>query len=148
MAAHEIRGRANLVQAVENVPPVHGNSARLCQVFLNLVLNAVQAIPPGQVERHELRIAIRQDEDPEHILVEVSDTGSGIAPEHLERIFEPFFTTKPIGSGSGLGLSICHSIITAHGGQLSVESALGRGTTFRVRLPRSPRSVPVSRTVA
>jgi signal transduction histidine kinase len=137
MAAHELRDRARLVEVWRDPPLIDGNSARLCQVFLNLLLNAAQAIPPGQAERHEIRLTIRQDEDPEYILVEVSDTGSGIAPEHLERIFEPFFTTKPIGSGSGLGLSICHGIITAHGGLLSVESTLGRGTTFRVRLPRS-----------
>ncbi|HEX8439043.1 sensor histidine kinase [Archangium sp.] len=137
MAAHEIRDRARLVEAWEDVPPIDGNSARLCQVFLNLLINAAQAIPPGQAERHEIRLTTRQGEDPGRLLVEVSDTGSGIPPEHLEHIFEPFFTTKPVGVGTGLGLSVCHSIITAHGGKISVESTPGQGTTFRVSLPRT-----------
>jgi two-component system NtrC family sensor kinase len=67
--------------------------------------------------------------------VEITDTGCGIPPENLGRIFDPFFTTKPLGEGTGLGLSVCQSIIAAHGGTLTVESAVGRGTTFRVTLP-------------
>jgi signal transduction histidine kinase len=134
MAAHEIRGRANLVQAVENVPPVHGNSARLCQVFLNLLINAAHAIAPGAVERHEIKLSARVD-GTQRVTVEVRDTGSGIPQDKLERIFEPFFTTKPASEGSGLGLSVCKSIISAHGGDISVESEPGQGTTFRVSLP-------------
>jgi signal transduction histidine kinase len=72
------------------------------------------------------------------VLVEVQDTGCGIAPENLERIFEPFFTTKPVGEGTGLGLSISHDIIRSLGGELSVSSALGEGTTFRILLPVAP----------
>jgi signal transduction histidine kinase len=140
MAAHQIRDRARLVEEWGDLPLIDGNSARLCQVFLNLLINAAQAIPPGQAERHEIRLTTRQDEDPGRLLVEVSDTGSGIPPEHLERIFEPFFTTKPVGVGSGLGLSICHGIITAHGGKISVESTPGQGTTFRVSLPRARKA--------
>ncbi|WP_239470466.1 sensor histidine kinase [Archangium violaceum] len=134
MAAHEIRLRARLVMQSEGVPRVHGNAARLCQVFLNLLLNAAHAITPGAVERNEIRLIARRGEG-SRVLVEVSDTGCGIPPENLERIFRPFFTTKPAGVGSGLGLSVCHRIITAHGGDLSVESEPGRGTTFRVSLP-------------
>ncbi|WP_375769843.1 ATP-binding protein [Archangium gephyra] len=134
MAAHEIRGRARLVQAVDNVPPVHGNSARLCQVFLNLLINAAHAIAPGAVERNEIALSARVD-GTQRVTVEVRDTGSGIPPDRLERIFEPFFTTKPAAEGSGLGLSVCKSIISAHGGDLSVESEPGQGTTFRVSLP-------------
>jgi len=134
MAAHEIRGRANLVQAVENVPPVHGNSARLCQVFLNLLLNAAHSIAPGAVERHEIKLSARVD-GTQRVTVEVRDTGSGIPRDKLERIFEPFFTTKLASEGSGLGLSVCKSIISAHGGDISVESEPGQGTTFRVSLP-------------
>ncbi len=147
MAAHEIRGRARLVESWASPPLIDGNSARLCQVFLNLLLNAAQAIPPGQAERHEIRLAARP-QDNGQVLVEVSDTGCGIAPEHLERIFEPFFTTKPVGVGTGLGLSICHGIITAHGGKMSVESTVGRGTTFRVTLPQARPSNPDLRSVA
>ncbi|HEX5753075.1 MAG TPA: ATP-binding protein [Archangium sp.] len=134
MAAHEIRDRARLVQAVENVPPVHGNSARLCQVFLNLLINAAHAIAPGAVERNEIKLSARVD-NTHRVTVEVRDTGSGIPKDKLERIFEPFFTTKPTGEGSGLGLSVCKSIISAHGGDISVESEPGQGTTFRVSLP-------------
>jgi signal transduction histidine kinase len=72
---------------------------------------------------------------PQHVVVEVSDTGCGIPAENLERIFNPFFTTKPVGVGTGLGLSVCHGIITALGGDISVRSEVGQGTTFRVSLP-------------
>ncbi|QRN96781.1 HAMP domain-containing protein [Archangium violaceum] len=134
MAAHEIRDRARLVQLVENVPPVRGNSARLCQVFLNLLINAAHAISPGAVERNEIQLVARV-EDAQRVTVEVRDTGCGIPADKLERIFEPFFTTKPVGQGSGLGLSVCQRIISSHGGDISVESEVGRGTTFRVSLP-------------
>jgi signal transduction histidine kinase len=133
MAAHEIRHRARLVVESDGVPQVYGNGARLCQVFLNLLINAAHAITPGQVARNEIRLSARGGSD-SHVLVEVSDTGCGIPPENLARIFQPFFTTKPRGVGSGLGLSVCHRIITAHEGEISVESSPG-GTTFRVRLP-------------
>jgi signal transduction histidine kinase len=134
MAAHEIRHRARLVVESDGVPPVHGNGARLCQVFLNLLINAAHAITPGQVARNEIRLVARAGPD-SRVTVEVSDTGCGISPENLERIFQPFFTTKPRGVGSGLGLSVCHRIITAHEGRISVESAPNKGTTFRVSLP-------------
>jgi two-component system, NtrC family, sensor kinase len=134
MAAHEIRDRARLVQRVENVPPVRGNSARLCQVFLNLLINAAHAISPGAVERNEIQLVARV-EDAQRVTVEVRDTGCGIPADKLEHIFEPFFTTKPVGQGSGLGLSVCQRIISSHGGDISVESEVGRGTTFRVSLP-------------
>ena len=134
LAAHEIRHRAEVVESLDEVPRVRGNEARLCQVFLNLLLNAAHAISPGQPEHNRIRISAREVEG-ERVLVEVSDTGCGIPPELLERVFDPFFTTKPVGVGSGLGLSVCRRIITAHGGELSVESEPGRGTTFQVFLP-------------
>jgi signal transduction histidine kinase len=139
LAAHELRHRAQVVELLDGVPPVRGNGARLCQVFLNLLINAGHAIPRGEAERHRISLAARV-EDSEHVIVEVSDTGCGIPPEHLERIFEPFFTTKPAGVGSGLGLPVCQRIITAHHGSISVTSEVGQGTTFRVRLPlHAPR---------
>jgi C4-dicarboxylate-specific signal transduction histidine kinase len=134
LAAHEIRNRADVVESLDEVPRVRGNEARLCQVFLNLLLNAAHAISPGQPERNRIQVSAR-GVGGERVLVEVSDTGCGIPPELLERVFDPFFTTKPVGVGSGLGLSVCRRIITAHGGELSVESEPGRGTTFRVFLP-------------
>ncbi len=133
LASHEIRRRARLVEDLGELPPVQGSGAGLGQVFLNLLLNAAHAIPEGKVESNEIRVKARW-EAPERVVVEVSDTGRGIAPEHLERIFEPFFTTKPVGEGTGLGLSVCHGILQAHGGEIHVESEPGRGATFRVSL--------------
>jgi two-component system NtrC family sensor kinase len=133
IASHEVRRRARLVEECQGLPLVKGNPARLGQVFLNLIINAAHAIPEGQVEANEIRIAARLD-SPERIVVEVRDTGCGIPPENLERIFDPFFTTKPSGQGTGLGLSLCHNIITAMGGSITVESKLDQGTTFRVGL--------------
>ncbi len=134
---NEVRHRARLRLSLGDVPPVVANEARLGQVFLNLLVNAAQAIPDGQVERHEIALATFTDARGRAV-VEVSDTGSGIAPEHLERIFDPFFTTKPVGVGTGLGLSICHGIVSVLGGDIQVESQLGKGTRFRVVLPAAP----------
>jgi two-component system NtrC family sensor kinase len=134
VAGYELRDRARLVEELEAVPPVNGHKARLCQVFLNLVINAAHAISPGRAAQNEIRISTRMD-GPRHVVVEVSDTGCGIPAENLERIFNPFFTTKPVGVGTGLGLSVCHGIIKALDGDISVRSEVGRGTTFRVSLP-------------
>jgi signal transduction histidine kinase len=141
MSMHLIRPRAQLVLEVDGAPPVYGNGARLCQVVLNLLLNAAHAIEPGQVGRHTIRVSARV-EDPGTVTVEVSDTGCGIAPEDLGRIFDPFFTTRPVGMGTGLGLAVCHGIVASHGGDITVASELGRGSTFRVRLPSSGRQPP------
>jgi two-component system, NtrC family, sensor kinase len=134
MAAHELRGRARVVEDCADVPPVQGNAARLGQVFLNLIINAAHALAPGRAEENEIRVTARLGE-PGRVTVDVSDTGSGIAPELLERIFEPFFTTKPEGEGTGLGLAVCRSVVTSMGGDITVESQMGRGTTFRITLP-------------
>jgi two-component system, NtrC family, sensor kinase len=103
-------------------------------VFLNLFINALHAIPKGTPEDHEVRVVARVSA-PDRVTVEVSDTGCGIPQEHLGRIFDPFFTTRAAGEGTGLGLSVCHSIVTSLGGELSVSSEVGRGTTFRIVLP-------------
>jgi CheY-like chemotaxis protein len=103
-------------------------------VFVNLLINAAQAITDPIAERNEIRVRCSTNEAG-CALIEVSDTGRGIAPENMSRIFEPFFTTKPVGVGTGLGLSICHGIVTQLGGEIQVESRLGRGSTFRVLLP-------------
>ncbi|MFP2929245.1 sensor histidine kinase [Pyxidicoccus sp. 3LG] len=134
MAMHELRHRARLVVECEGLPPVQGNGARLGQVFLNLLLNAAQSIAPGQVEENEVRVVARLAL-PGRVEVEVRDTGCGISPEHRERIFDPFFTTKSSGVGTGLGLAVCHGIVTALGGTLTVDSEPGQGSTFRVTLP-------------
>jgi len=133
MAWNEIRHRANLVKTYGRVPVVDANEGRLGQVFLNLVVNAAQALPTGQAEQNEIRVTTRLEG--ERVLIEVSDTGAGIPPEIIGRIFDAFFTTKAVGVGTGLGLAICQRIVTDLGGTLTVESELGKGTTFRVSLP-------------
>ncbi len=140
MAHNELRTRAHLLKEYGPVPAVSGTEARLGQVFLNLIVNAAQAIPEGDAERQSVRVSTRTDAQG-RCVVEVSDTGEGIAPSDLRRIFDPFFTTKA-GTGTGLGLSICHSIVTATGGELSVESQVGKGSTFRVVLPATSDAVP------
>jgi PAS domain S-box-containing protein len=137
MAWHEIRHRARIFKSMAEVPPVEANEARLGQVFLNLLINAAQAIPEGQADRHEVRVVTRTD-DKGNAVVEVSDTGVGIAPESMPRIFDPFFTTKG-ESGTGLGLSISHGTVKALGGEIQVASTPGQGTTFRVILPPAKR---------
>jgi two-component system, cell cycle sensor histidine kinase and response regulator CckA len=141
MADNAIRHRARLVQNLERVPLVFANELRLSQVFVNLLLNAAQAIPEGHCDTNEIRVRVWHDEKKHSVVVSVEDTGSGIAPEAKLRIFEPFFTTKPIGAGTGLGLSICHGIVHGLGGSIEVDSCVGKGTTFRVRLPASERAV-------
>ncbi|MBK7583957.1 MAG: PAS domain S-box protein [Myxococcales bacterium] len=131
----EHKHRAALSIDCENVPAVRGESGRLEQVFLNLVLNALQAMPEGGPGDKTVLVRARPDGD--GVLVEVADNGPGMPPEVAERVFDPFFTTKPVGIGTGLGLSICHGIISQLGGEISVESSPGVGTTFRVRLPAS-----------
>jgi signal transduction histidine kinase/ActR/RegA family two-component response regulator len=133
MAWNEIRHRARLVKDLGPVPPVRGNEARLGQVFLNLLVNAAQAIPEGQVAGNEIRIVTRREAGG-RVAVEVRDTGCGIPPEHLSRVFDPFFTTKPPGVGTGLGLAICHSIVARLGGEIAIESRVPGGTTVRVVL--------------
>jgi two-component system cell cycle sensor histidine kinase/response regulator CckA len=140
MVANEIRHRAHVVKAYAPTPKVIANEARLGQVFLNLLLNAVQALPERSYEANEIRVVARASAS-EHVVVEVHDNGIGIAPQVRGRIFEPFFTTKPIGIGTGLGLAICHGIITSLGGTLSVESEVGKGSVFRVELPTAGRTI-------
>ena len=137
MVRAEIDQRARLVLTHSEVPRVVANETRLGQVFLNLLMNAVQALPIESAERHEIRVAISVD-DAGRVVTAVSDSGCGIPPEIVGRIFEPFFTTKPVGIGTGLGLSICDNIVAALGGELSVETAVGEGTTVRVILPACP----------
>lgn len=143
MASNEIRHRAIVVRHYDKVPPVHGNEARLGQVFLNLVVNAAQAIPEGRVSENRITLSIRGDGN-KRVLVEVSDTGTGMPPEVASRVFDPFFTTKAEGVGTGLGLAICHRIVSSLGGDISVESRPGHGTVFRVSLPPAEASLPTA----
>ena len=119
--------------AFGQLPPVVCRPGKIQQVFHNLLLNAIQA------SQTQGTIELRTAADHDQALVEVQDQGSGIDPAHLPHLFEPFFTTKAVGRGAGLGLAICYGIIRDHGGIIEVESQLGRGSTFRVRLPFSPQ---------
>jgi PAS domain S-box-containing protein len=139
MAVNQIRQSASLVTEFGAVPLVEADDAQLGQVFVNLLMNAAQAFPDGNEKGNEIHVVTSTDAEGRAV-VEVKDTGSGIPPALLGRIFDPFFTTKPIGSGTGLGLSITHNIVTGMGGDISVESVLGKGTSFRLVLPPSRSS--------
>jgi signal transduction histidine kinase len=115
----------------ERLLPVQGDRVQLQQVVLNLVLNAVEAM--SSIETGVRKLSIRTEQDHESVLVAVEDSGPGIDPEHRERIFEAFHTTK--SSGVGMGLSICRSIINAHGGRLWAEANEPRGAVFQFTLP-------------
>jgi PAS domain S-box-containing protein len=138
-AHHEIRQRARLVKDYRSVPPVWANEGRLTQVFVNLLVNAAQAIPEGDANDNEIRITAF--DEGELAVVEVRDTGIGIAAEDLPHIFEPFFTTKQKGVGTGLGLSISHSLMAAQGGTLVAERLSPRGALFRVTLRTSTEAL-------
>ena len=133
LTANELNHHARLVRDYAPTPPVIADDGRLTQVVINLIMNAVHAIPVGRRDAHQVTLRTRSDRGT--AVIEVQDTGSGIAPEVLQRVFDPFFTTKDVGEGTGLGLSICHGIVSGFGGQISIESTVGQGTTVRVALP-------------
>ncbi|MFO0768127.1 MAG: ATP-binding protein [Nitrospiraceae bacterium] len=118
------------------VPQLWCDAAKMKQVLLNLVLNAVQAMPTGGTLTIGVTLQRAESADLSEVQVTVSDTGCGIAPEHLSRVFDPFFTTKD--HGTGLGLAIVHALIEAHHGRIDVESVAGQGTTFIIVLPKGP----------
>jgi PAS domain S-box-containing protein len=136
LAERIVRAKARIVRSYAPVPMVRVARGKLGQVFLNLLTNAADAIPEGSPGEHEVRVATRVD-DAGRVVVEVADTGHGIPREIAGRVFDPFFTTKPVGSGTGLGLTICHRIVTELGGRLEFDSAPG-ATAFRVLFPPAP----------
>ncbi len=140
VARSQLMDRGQIHEHFEDVPPAVGHAARLEQVFLNLLVNAIQALPETGVNANHIHIRISSEtgQPQDWVVVSVADTGAGIPSQHLDRVFDPFFTTKPIGLGTGLGLPICHSIITRMGGTIRVESQVGKGTVFVVRLPAAP----------
>ena len=129
VAAPQLRRSARIEREYGEIPAAFGARRELEQVFLNLIVNAAQAIDATGVVR------VRTSVVDGSIVIAVTDTGRGIAPEHIERIFDPFFTTKPVGEGTGLGLSISHEIVRRHGGRIDVTSEPGQGAEFRVHLP-------------
>ncbi|MFH1658817.1 MAG: PAS domain S-box protein [Pseudomonadota bacterium] len=133
---NELKYKAKVVKEYGQIPHVFCLISQLNQVFMNLLVNAGHAI------ERQGTITIRTSlHGNDKVCVEISDTGKGIAPEHINRIFEPFFTTKPVGKGTGLGLSLSYGIIKRHGGLIEVESTEGQGTTFRLLLPINPRQI-------
>ena len=126
---NELKYKATLIKDFGDLPLINCNQGQLNQVFMNLIVNAVQAMDT----QGEICIKTRSEEN--NIVVSIADTGSGIPLEIVNRIFEPFFTTKEVGKGTGLGLSVTYDIVKKHGGDIKVESQVGKGTTFTVRIP-------------
>jgi len=120
-----------ITQLTQELPSINGDSDKLQQVFVNIIVNALQAMAKGG----ELTVSTRLTEDNEFIEIEISDTGCGIPEEHLGKLFDPFFSTKEIGKGTGLGLSVSLGIVQKHNGFIDVRSKVGQGSTFIVRLP-------------
>jgi two-component system NtrC family sensor kinase len=139
LRSYEFRLNAIDVETVfeAGLPPVLGDGGQLQQALLNLLLNAEQAMRARSVRR--IRVGARRVPDADAVELFITDTGHGIPEENLRRIFDPFFTTREVGEGTGLGLSICYGIVRDHGGQISVESRVGQGTTFKVLLPARTR---------
>jgi signal transduction histidine kinase/ActR/RegA family two-component response regulator len=133
MASNEIRHRGRLIREYGDVPLVEGDASRMAQVFLNLIVNAAQALTGKRDGGHV--ITLRTFPRGDHAVVELEDTGDGIPLDRIPRLFDPFFTTKAVGVGTGLGLSICHGIVSEHGGTIEVDSVCGAGSRFRVVLP-------------
>ena len=139
---HQKRGAAIRVEVniAAGLPLVSGDEGQLQQAVIILAENAIDAMPEGG----ELTLSTRAGEEGESC-IEVRDTGQGITPKILERIFDPFFTTKEVGRGTGLGLAVCYGIVTEHGGRIAVESAVGRGSLFTIRLPAVSEDLTESR---
>jgi PAS domain S-box-containing protein len=130
---NELKYKAKVIKEYGETPPVFCVISQINQVFMNLLVNAAHAIET----QGTVTIRTRREGD-DKVCIEISDTGKGISPEHLNRIFEPFFTTKPVGKGTGLGLSLSYGIVQRHGGHIEVESVEGQGSTFRLLLPINP----------
>ena len=130
------------VQLAPGLPRIQGNTGQLQQVFTNLIINAMHASKPGATISISSRFSPALGEFGGAVEIAVSDQGHGIAPQHMKKIFEPFFTTKEVGKGTGLGLSVSYGIVKEHGGEISVESELGKGTTFTIVLPVQKPEIP------
>ncbi len=140
MAMTVVKVRAKLVVDYGKLPSIWASAGKLSQVFLNLLINAAHAIDEGNALQNHIRI--RTWASGEDVFAEIEDTGKGISAANLPRIFEPFYTTKSVGVGSGLGLPICHNIVSEFGGDIKVDSELGKGSRFTVRFPVNPGASP------
>ena len=126
---NELKYKANIVKKYENLPLIQAYPQQLNQVFMNILVNAAQAIE----KKGEIRIATKLING--YVQIKISDTGCGIPKDNLNKIFDPFFTTKEVGKGTGLGMNIAYGIIKKHKGSIEVESTIGKGTTFIIKLP-------------
>jgi len=141
MMSRELYDRARLVAEMADLPPVRADETRLMHVFVNLLANAAQAIHPGSPAANEVRVTARVDRG--RVAIEVRDTGCGMTAKVAQHAFDPFFTTRPVGSGIGLGLSICRGIVTSLGGEIEIDSEVGKGTVVRVTLlPMAGEAMP------
>ncbi|HLA35602.1 MAG TPA: ATP-binding protein [Rhodocyclaceae bacterium] len=140
IVSNELKYRANVVKEFGELPQIKCLSLQINQVFMNLLVNAAQAMPEGKLGVITMRCGTEGD----GVWVEIEDTGAGIPEENLSRIFDPFFTTKPIGKGTGLGLSLSYGIVRKHGGRIDVRSKIGAGSCFRISLPKEPPDSIVS----
>ncbi|MFO0625443.1 MAG: ATP-binding protein [Polyangiales bacterium] len=143
MAGNQIRHRARLERTLESLPLVWAQEARLGQVFINLLVNAAQAIPEGNAEANRIAVHAHAASGG-RVFVDVTDTGVGVAEEIRARIFDAFFTTKPVGVGTGLGLSICQEIVREVGGDIELLRSRPGETTFRVTLDAAPGSTSLT----
>ncbi len=134
LVSEELQRCCRVVRRFGDTPPVEVDEARLNEVLVNLLLNAIEAMTPGTAERSEVRVITSTDARG-WVVIAIEDTGQGVPAESLSRIFDPFFTTKPPGQGAGLGLTICHNIVREMGGELTVSSPPQGGAVFRVALP-------------
>ena len=119
---------------------INGNQSKLEQIFVSIFTNAIQAMKSNGT----LTVSLSADADNDSIVIRISDTGPGIPKEHIKNIFEPFYTTKPVGEGTGLGLSVCRSLVQEHHGEIEVESTLGEGTTFIIKIPQYKETAKTS----
>jgi signal transduction histidine kinase len=143
----EIDHRARVITEFDVLPQLVGSEAQLRRVFLNLIINAAQAVAGDAEKENFIRVVTRRTSD-ERVIVEIADSGPGIPEDTLPHLFEPFFSTRPAHEAAGLGLAVCRQVLTDLGGEIEVETAAGRGATFRVTLPALSRSTAPANGVA
>lgn len=141
----EIDHRARVITEFDALPQLVTSEAHLRRVFLNLLINAAQAVAGDAEKENFIRVVTRKANDG-GVVVEIADSGPGIPEDSLPHLFEPFFSTRPAHEGAGLGLAVCRQVLSDLGGEIEVETTIGRGATFRVTLPAAPRNMAPAET--